>query len=180
MRLAAILILAIVIINGMHSSRAVDTCPKLTSEGVKFIKEAEGFRSKPYLCEANKLTIGYGFTRIYGRPVSWNDRMSIDEAEKILYDELNNHCSSMKKYKLTDNQYTALCSLAYTIGPSAFLTSSIYKKLEAGMYSEIDKEFRKWDKVYTKSGFRRSFGLAMRREKERRLYNKVEKEYLWT
>ena len=54
---------------------------KVSEKGIAHIKREEGFRAKPYLCSAEKATIGYGSTYYpSGRAVTMADQ-SITEAQ---------------------------------------------------------------------------------------------------
>ncbi len=182
MRVIAMSIIGLLIYIKVTSTttKAVINIPEITTEGIELIKSCEAFRSRPYICESGQLTIGYGFTRLYGRPVKWSDRITRAEADKILLETIESHCGFLKGYKISDNQYSAVCSLAYNIGPSAFERSSLKDKLDSGDLEGAVAEFRKWDKVYKGGRLVKCKGLSDRRQKEIELYNRTEEEYLWT
>jgi lysozyme len=53
------------------------------------IREDEGFRSQPYQCTSDVWTIGYGTTRLFGRPVTADTPpISTDEARVHLHSDV--------------------------------------------------------------------------------------------
>lgn len=67
---------------------------------------------------------------------------------------------------LNQNQYDALVSLAYTIGPGAFRRSTLLRLLNAGDYAGGAEQFG----VFVRSGNAALPGLVVRRAAERRLF----------
>jgi lysozyme len=151
--------------------------PKVTTvgeEGVKLIKSFEGFKSKPYKCPAGVPTIGYGAT-FYpnGKKVTMSDR-AITEHEAT--DLLRHMLESFEKYvdsycvdTINQNQFDALVSFAYNLGPANLKSSTLLKKVNANPKDEtIRAEFMKW----VKAGGKTLQGLVRRREAEANLYFK--------
>ena len=134
---------------------------------VDLIKEAEGFREEAYKCPAGKWTVGYGSTHYQdGTPVKEGDTITREKAEELL----NWYCDTQIKYPrkdLSDNQKSALCSLIYNIGQSAFDKSKCKKAIVAGDWEEAH---RQWDWV-TANG-KILPGLVIRRQKEKELFFK--------
>lgn len=132
---------------------------------VDLIKDAEGFSDVAYVCPAGKLTIGYGSTFYQDKtPVKEGDTITREKAEELLHW----YCDTQIKYPrndLTDNQKSALCSLIYNIGQSAFDKSKCKRAIVEGNWQEA---YRQWDWV-TANG-RILPGLVIRRQKEKRLF----------
>ena len=63
---------------------------------------------------------------------------------------------------LSQGEYDAFTSFAYNVGTSAFCSSTLVKKLNAGDYEGACQELKRW--VYVKG--RKVQGLVNRREKE--------------
>ena len=63
---------------------------------------------------------------------------------------------------LSQGEYDAFTSFAYNVGASAFCSSTLVKKLNAGDYTGACAEIKRW--VYVKG--RKVQGLVNRREKE--------------
>lgn len=135
---------------------------------IDFIKKHESFSSKPYLCPARVPTIGYGCT-VYpdGRKVTMNDEpITKAKAEALLLDYvINKILPNIKDLYLTDNQQTALCSLIYNIGWSAFAKSKCYKAIKTKDWETV---FKNWD--WCKGDGKFLLGLAKRRAEEMALF----------
>lgn len=143
----------------------------ITNEAVALIKEFEGLRLKSYQDSAGVWTIGYGTTSRAGIGVSVGPGMVITEAEAEHYlrAALEKFSETIKPgftTAPTDNQYGAMLSLAYNIGPGAFLRSTCLKRFNAG---DIDgaAEALTW---FNKSGGKVLRGLVRRREAERDMF----------
>jgi len=121
--------------------------------GVELIKTFEGFKSAPYKCPAGIPTIGYGAT-FYpnGKKVTMTDK-ALTETESV---ELLKHMLvSFEKYvdsycrdDINQNQFDALVSFAYNLGPANLKSSTLLKKVNANPADEsIKLEFMKWVKA---------------------------------
>lgn len=130
-----------------------------------FIQGEEGFRDTAYKPTPNdKWTIGYGHTK----NVKPGDKITKEEAERLYKEDFNTHIAPLKDLKtpLNNNEKIALASLIYNIGPNAFKTSTLYKKLEAGDKKGAAEEFERWNKQNKKV----LNGLTKRRQKEKELF----------
>ena len=132
---------------------------------VDLIKDAEGFRKEAYKCPAGKWTIGYGSTFYQDKtPVKEGDTITREKADELLHW----YCDTQIKYPrkdLSDNQKSALCSLIYNIGQSAFDKSKCKKAIVAGDWAEAH---RQWD--WVTAGGKILPGLVIRRQKEKKLF----------
>ena len=136
------------------------------------IKSFEGFVGKPYKCPAGIPTIGYGAT-FYpdGKKVTMTDAVLTEEKATEL---LSHMLISFEKYvdsycvdTITQNQFDALVSFAYNLGPANLKASTLLKKVNANPADEsIRLEFMKW----VKAGGKTLKGLVRRREAEANLY----------
>jgi lysozyme len=145
---------------------------KTGTMGIDLIKKFEGFMSKPYLCPAKICTIGYGAT-FYpnGKKVTMTDK-AMTEAEGV--ELLKSMLSKFEQYvdsycidAITQNQFDALVSFCYNLGPANLKSSTLLKKVNANPNDEtIRAEFMKW----TKAGGRTLKGLVTRRTAEADLY----------
>ena len=82
----------------------------ISQKGINLIKNFEGCRLTAYKCPANILTIGYGHT---GSDVHTGQKITQEEAEKLLRQDLIVHCnnvSKLVKVPLNQNQFDALVS----------------------------------------------------------------------
>ena len=149
---------------------------KLSPAGIEFIKDCEGFRASPYLCDAGVPTIGYGTTYYpNGKKVTLRDK-AITEKEGLdillfqvntkYVSVVNNYIRSVEK-QLTDNQFDALVSFAYNLGNGALQKSTLLKLVLADPKNPaIAEEFPKW--IYADG--KKSKGLLIRRLNEVKMY----------
>lgn len=152
----------------------------INEAGKKLIKEFEGLRLKPYLCEAGKWTIGYGHTdSVY---VNENTKpISAHQADVILGVDLarfEEWVDTLTPPWLNTNQFSACVALMFNIGIANFTTSTLLKRLNAGAIGGAADQFLVWNKVTKKdptTGLKRkviSKGLISRRKAERDLFLK--------
>jgi lysozyme len=148
---------------------------KITStskKGIDLIKSHEGFSSKPYLCPANVVTIGFGTTRYpNGTKISMKDA-PITEAkalEYLIFDmkAFERNVDAYCRDDINQNQFDALVSFCYNVGPNALKASTLLKKVNANPNDpSIAIEFAKWNK----GAGRVLKGLVRRRKEEAQLY----------
>jgi lysozyme len=147
---------------------------KTGTAGIDMIKAFEGFRGTPYKCPAGIPTIGYGAT-FYpgGKKVTMADA-TITEARgtELLQSMLvsfEQYVDSYCRDDINQNQFDALVSFAYNLGPGNLKSSTLLKKVNANPEDEsIRLEFMKW----VKAGGKTLKGLVRRREAEANLYFK--------
>jgi lysozyme len=145
---------------------------KTSDKGIELIKRFEGLSLKPYLCPANVPTIGYGNTFYKnGKKVTLNDKpITEQKAVEMLKQSLEKFEQDVDSYttdSITQNQFDALVSFCYNLGPANLKSSTLLKKVNANPNDEtIKDEFLKW----TKAGGRKLAGLVKRREAEAALY----------
>ena len=147
------------------------TIPK---QAIELIKKYEGFSSKAYLCPANVWTIGYGTTRVDGKPVTSGMTCTEQQAEEYLKNDLQVFAKAINrlvKVPLTDNQFSALLSFTYNLGVGALEKSTLLKKLNEGSYGAAQAEFLKW----IRAGGKILPGLVCRRGEEAELFGDLTK-----
>jgi lysozyme len=138
------------------------------------IKEFEGFEAKAYLDELAKppvWTIGYGTTARAGVGLEPHEGMTItqDTAELYLARTVEKFAAQIAPgitAPVNENEFGAMVSLAYNIGPGAFGKSSVLRRFNAGDKQGAADAFRMWNKA----GGRVWPGLVRRREAERALF----------
>ncbi len=145
---------------------------KTGSKGIELIKSFEGFRSKPYKCPAGVPTIGYGAT-FYpnGKKVTMADTPITEEmGTELLLSMLGSFERYVDSYcvdTITQNQFDALVSFVYNLGPANLKSSTLLKKVNINPEDEtIRVEFMKW----VKAGGKTLQGLVKRRTAEADLY----------
>lgn len=136
---------------------------------------------QPKLCPAGIWTVGYGhalrgadgkFLRgAAGKAEAYRQHghMTVEEAEALLsadLDEFEDAVEKLVKIKLSSNSFSALVSFAYNVGISAFGTSTLLKRVNAGRFYEAAGQFSRWNK----SKGEVLNGLTKRRKAERDLF----------
>ena len=134
-------------------------------EGLSLIKKFEGCELEAYQCSAGVWTIGYGHTK----GVTPSDSISQEEAEQMLVDELHEYESYVNEYvtvALSQNQFDALVSWVYNLGPANLKASTMLKVLNSGEYEDVPAQIKRWNKA----GGKVLEGLIRRREAEACLF----------
>lgn len=154
---------------------------KTSQVGISLIKEFEGFSNKAYLDPVGIPTIGYGTTRINGKSVNIDQTCTPEEAEIWLLQEISFFeivINRNVKVHLTQNQFDALVSIVYNVGPGKKgikdgiiqlkngSPSSLLRLLNTGDYVGASNEFDKW--IY--AGGKLLNGLKRRRAAEKKLF----------
>lgn len=144
---------------------------RINDRALNLIKEFEGFRAEAYKDPVGIWTIGYGTTAMAQVGIEPKAGMKITEAQATGYLEAavskfaHNVTKSLKR-PANDNEFGAMVSLAYNIGPSAFARSSVLRKFNAGDKAGAADAFLLWDKA----GGKVLKGLQRRRKAERDLF----------
>lgn len=148
----------------------------ISANGKELIKKFEGYYSYAYLCQAGKLTIGWG-NRYYknGKEVGKFDKITLDEANE-LFDYYLKYFEKMVsqnvKVKLTQNQFDSLVSLCYNVG-DAFKKSKGLSYLNKGDFEKAKHEFFDSKDGFVKIGKTINKDLVYRRKKELELFEKA-------
>ena len=136
-----------------------------SAEGIALIKKFEGCELEAYQCSAGVWTIGYGHTK----DVEEGDTISKDQAEEMLVEELHEYENYINEYvnvALSQNQFDALVSWVYNLGPANLKASTMLKVLNEGKYEDVPYQMKRWNKA----GGKVLDGLVRRREAEALLY----------
>ena len=142
---------------------------KTSAEGISLIKKFEGCELYAYQCSANVWTIGYGHTK----DVEPGMQITQEDAEQRLVDELHEYENYINEYvtaPLSQNQFDAMVSWVYNLGPANLKASTLLKVLNAGDYEGVPAQIRRWNKA----GGEILDGLIRRREAEARLFKNDE------
>ena len=138
-------------------------------EGIALIKKFEGCELEAYQCSAGVWTIGYGHTKDIVEGMT----ISKEQAEEMLVDELHEYENYINKYvtvALSQNQFDALVSWVYNLGPANLKASTMLKVLNKGQYEEVPAQMKRWNKA----GGKVLEGLIRRREAEACLFKGME------
>lgn len=141
----------------------------ISDKGVTAICLFEGTHKKgdlhyAYADQGGVWTCGYGSTAGVNEHTCWTD----DQARAALLRDLLAAENAVRRQvpvnKLSQNQYDALVSWVFNLGPRPQAT--LWKKLNAGDIQGAADEFPKWNLVAGKP----NAGVARRREAERRIF----------
>lgn len=135
--------------------------------GVTLIQNFEGTETTAYLDAVGVPTICTGSTR----GVYLGQTATLSECEERLQEDTSYAGQGIARnvrVKLTQEQYDALVSLVFNIGPGAFSHSTLLKRLNAGRCREAADEFLRWRYASGKP----LRGLLRRRQAERELFIK--------
>lgn len=143
---------------------------KTSKIGLNLIKKFEGLSLVAYEDAVGVLTIGFGHTAAAGPPNPRRGvRITEAEAEAILARDLGKYedaVLSALNRQPTQNQFDAMVSLCFNIGPGAFAGSRVVKAFNAGDMEAAGQAFLGW----TRAGGAQLRGLKKRREAEKRLF----------
>ena len=138
---------------------------KISQEGLSLIKKFEGCELEAYKCAANVWTIGYGSTK----GVKKGDTISQEEADKLLLHEMEEYeryINDMVNVDLKQNQFDAMVSWVFNLGPANLKASTLLKVLNAKDYEGVPAQIKRWNKA----GGKVLQGLIRRREAESLLF----------
>lgn len=143
-----------------------------SKRAVDLIKKFEGFYKDAYLCPASVPTIGYGSVMWSdGKKVKLGEKITLEEAEKLLLWELTNKSKALPVMPVNQNMFDAIVSFVYNLGLGAFLRSTLYKKIQANPFDPtIRNEFMKYTYAKVKGEMKQLKGLVKRRTAEANLY----------
>lgn len=138
---------------------------KTSLRGLAMIRQFEGFRAQAYQDVGGVWTIGYGFTE----GVQEGQHMTRAQADARLATELLRYEAAVLaacKVEPNQNQFDALVSLAWNIGPGAMAKSSVIKAHNRGDTQAAARAFGLWNKA----GGKEWPGLVRRRAAEAAIY----------
>ena len=134
-------------------------------KGIELIKHFEGCELEAYKCPAGVWTIGYGHIK----GVSEGMSITQEQAEQMLLDELKeyeNYINELVVVDLSQNQFDALVSWVYNLGPANLKSSTLLKVLNSGDYAGVPDQIERWNKA----GGKVLEGLIRRRLAESSLF----------
>lgn len=154
-----------------------NTSSKLTTSknGQRLIKQFEGLKLVAYQCSAGVWTIGWGTTRIKGKPVTEGLKITLEQAQEYFTADLvplEKAIATFVKVPLTQNQFDALVSFIYNIGIGGFANSSALLFLNKKEYKICASRMLLWNKTTDPKTKKLvvSPGLINRRKQESALF----------
>jgi lysozyme len=160
---------------------------KVSEEGLKLLKHHEGFRKKPYQCAAGIWTIGYGHAmyaeqlKIPATPEGMAARKAFplkpednriwskEEIDALLVKDVVRFERAVDRYirvSLRQNEFDALISAVYNLGPGWLQRSPVRQKINRGDKEGAMEQLLK----YNKGGGKVLKGLDKRRKDEAALF----------
>jgi lysozyme len=127
-------------------NRSRNNLVNISEEGISLIKKFEGCELRSYQDAVDVWTVGYGHTK----DVKPGQMITKEEAEEMLIEELTEYCSYVEtavEVPLHQNQFDALVSWTYNLGPTNLNSSTMLKKLNAGEYEDIPEQIKRWNKA---------------------------------
>jgi lysozyme len=142
---------------------------KISDNGLSLIKKSEGTKLTAYLDPISKLTVGTGHLVLASDNIQLGDTISQERSDELLRNDLKSAedtVNNLVKVQLTQNMFDSLCDFVYNCGSENFHTSTLLRKINAGLFQEAAEEFQKWNKA----GGKVLPGLVKRREAEKELF----------
>ena len=137
----------------------------ISNEGISLIKKFEGCELESYQDAVGVWTIGYGHTK----NVKEGMTISKEQADNMLLNELDEYCEHVEKavdVTLKQNEFDALVSWTYNLGPTNLNDSTMLKVLNNKDFEEVPNQIKRWNKA----GGKVLDGLIRRREAEALLF----------
>jgi lysozyme len=145
----------------------------ISKEGLSLIKKFEGCELEAYKCAAGVLTIGYGSTK----GVKEGDTITQEEADKLLLHEMEEYegyVNKLVEVNLSQNQFDALVSWVFNLGPANLKASTLLKVLNSKDYEGVPAQIQRWNKA----GGKVLEGLIRRRNAEALLFEGKDWEHI--
>ncbi|GAB5454245.1 MAG: hypothetical protein Hens2KO_04740 [Henriciella sp.] len=143
---------------------------RTSQAGLDLIKAFEGFRARSELLPNGRWMVGYGHVRRAKKGVRVNET----EAEAILreYDlpPVERYVMRCVLAPMTQNEFDALVSLAFNIGPKAFSGSDVVASMNAGNRLEAAAAFDLWRRAKIGGRVQIVDALVRRRAAEKALF----------
>ena len=143
---------------------------RINRAGLGLLKSFEGWRSEAYQDVTGVWTIGFGHTSMAGAPEVYPGMtITREEGTAILLRDLERFSDAIRphiKVSLNANQYSALLSFAYNVGPANFKKSSVLAYVNQKRFAEVPGRLALW----TKAGGKVLRGLSRRRAAEGGLF----------
>ena len=149
---------------------------ELDERGMAFIIMFEGVENRAYRDSAGVWTIGIGHTAAAGPPVPTSGMVLSDrEVIEVFRRDIRKyeaHVKRLVKVPITHEQYCALVSFCFNVGPGNFERSSMLRELNAGNYHRVPAKLMLWVKATVNGKKKTLRGLVRRRRAEGRLFSK--------
>ncbi|MGL6337693.1 MAG: glycoside hydrolase family protein, partial [Waterburya sp.] len=146
----------------------------VSSKGLKFIGNFEGFYPNLYNDPAGNATIGYGHLVHLGgingsEPVEFRNGITNDRALELLQQDANIAVQAVKdlvKVTLNQAQFDALVSFTFNLGRGNLAISDLLARLNNNEYDSVPYELSRWNKAAIGGVLQPLPGLTRRRNEE--------------
>ncbi|KWF99100.1 hypothetical protein WL95_00350 [Burkholderia cepacia] len=119
----------------------------MSSQGIDMLVSWERFVPTPYKDAAGIWTIGVGHAMPNGITIR---SLTLDQGKALLVQDLapcNRAVLNAVPGGLAQNEFDALVHFAFNVGVTAFLNSTLLRKLKAGDRAGAAAEFARWNKA---------------------------------
>lgn len=140
---------------------------KTGAAGLALIEQFEGLRLAKYRDAVGKWTIGYGHLILPGE--NFDHPLTEAQAGELLQQDLRQSEQAVRRYVTVDlnqNQFDALVSFTFNLGPGSLKSSTLLRLLNQHKYPEAAEQFLRWNRA----GGAVLSGLTRRRTAERALF----------
>ena len=144
---------------------------KTSQVGLDLIRSFEGLHLDAYLCPAQVWTIGIGHTgSVDGVPIKKGMRITEKKAFDLLHYTLASRYEPAvnKLGTMNQNQYDALVSFCYNLGPYIF-TGSLLTAIKNKQWSNVASQMLAYNKARVNGVLTELPGLTRRRQAETKL-----------
>ncbi len=154
--------------------KPITLCQKaceVSEAGYNMVRTFEGYMPFPYKDIAGNETVGYGYMLRAGD--SFTYPMLPPDADKILKMTMSAFERDINRFvnvPLLQYQFDALASLTYNIGSTAFKSSTLLKRVNAGRHEDVPNCFLMWNKARIDGVLTPVSGLTVRRQQEANHY----------
>ena len=138
---------------------------KISSDGLEFIKQAEGCKLHAYQDSVGVWTIGVGHTKgvVEGQIITQG------MSDAFLEDDLQDVYPCIEAHvhvPLSQGQFDSVCSWIFNLGCGAFKGSTFLNKINKQEWSEAAAQILRWDHA----GDKKLAGLTKRRQGESKMF----------
>ncbi|MBL8557619.1 MAG: lysozyme [Hyphomonadaceae bacterium] len=146
---------------------------KLSADGLALIKRHEGFRAEPLMLADGRVVVGHGHVQAVAPPAPITEA----EAEALLKQDIaavETAIGARVLAPLTQAQFDALVSFAFSIGIDAFVKSDVLRRLNAGEPIAAAFAMDAWRKSRVNGEPQVLDALVRRRSDERAMFLSLE------
>jgi lysozyme len=141
----------------------------ISAAGLALIQEHEGFRARPEPMPDGNWVVGYGHVRVgeAGKPVTRKEAAELLAGDLAPVEAVVN---AKVGHALTQAQFDALASFAFSIGTDAFVRSQVLRRVNAGEFIPAACAMDAWRKSEITGELEIAGALVRRRAAEKALF----------